>query len=203
MILYLLLVFEKSVSDVFKRLGSTEVIKPDTTTNMKPDSTQINKPKNIFARLGGKDKVSDVSTDNFIKKPCQQTVVMKAISQLPLAPKKLIINSNGAVRTLRQVPMRTMQADKKPISVRDKLTMPTSQRKSVKFSPLVDYKLIESRKTELPVQKTSVANIVMAHMNDKNTEQKSNVKLRLGNKTVNNGGVFSRLGVNGSRHQVL
>lgn len=211
-----------AVTTVFARLGSNEQFHFDS-----PFSSKINKfetvnpegnvSKTVFARLGGKH--SDFSEKNMYEDVDKSFTSALKNPQ----PKKIIIKTNGAVRTLSNLrSVGTMQADMSPVNIRQKLPMSHPQRKTVKFSPHVDCKLIE-KPASLPIQKSASPKInfitrpiqksISTNLNVRPIQgrdvkktaiatinKNNNVKLRLGNvnqvnSNANKVGVFSRLGL--------
>lgn len=203
---------------MFARLGSNEDIQFNSSVFHKTSKFDLMKPeenisKTVFSRLG--DKQSNSSARNTFG---DINASPKFISSLKSSqPKKIIIKTNGAIRTLSKLPSGgTMQADKTPVNIRQKLPVLHPQRKTVKFSPHVDCKLIEKPTANLPVQKPIMPkiNLNMRPVQVRDVKKtaittinKNNIKFRLGNTNqINNNvhkvGVFSRLGIQ-NKHKPL
>lgn len=163
---------------VFARLGSSEPCKPIKPTN--------EKPKQVFSRLGSKDRDQIVPIE---KDALKYEGILKSDS------KKIFTVTS--VNNVRKIAVGTMRADQAPISVKEKLSLKT---KSVKFSNQVQYKEIEpkSLKSVNLVKKfTPVFNKPERRLSMPDN-QTPNVKTRLGMKSEQkltlNKNVFNRLG---------
>ncbi|XP_077296661.1 uncharacterized protein LOC143918592 [Arctopsyche grandis] len=202
-------------TNVFTRLGSSEETgysHPEISVKQQQSSAM---QKNVFARLGGFKGPDIPLTKTIINSNElleQKNVFKEAV------PKKIVIKTNGKVRSLSNVPSSgSMRADKVPLNIKQRLPVSNTQRKSVKFSPHVDFKVIEKRSKNSLIQKSLVPS-VLTHIKTTPTRdvmkisvpsiKNNNVKSRLGNfvpRRSNNMKeirVFDRLGLT-SRHTVL
>lgn len=179
-------------------------MKSDTIITGLKQNINLANSKNVFNRLGDK-KGDAISDDGALK--------YEGILKNTPTPNKIIIERNFHTSAKRVSKSGTMRADEIPISIKDKLPSTLQQRKSVKFSPHIDYKEIEKRpisnvlKEKLP--KINLRTVALSKALQKTVLQrlpvgktkaifKSNIKNRLGrNKIIlkNKSGVFSRLGI--------
>ncbi|KAJ2940712.1 hypothetical protein O0L34_g14822 [Tuta absoluta] len=203
---------------VFARLGNSEPVtglamKPTLTTKATMVTQKVD-TKPVFARLGSK------SNEQVIPVP-RDALKYEGILKSPPTPKKPMVMVTTSKNNVRKIAC-TMRADETPLSVKEKLALPT-KAKSVKFSSTIQYKEIEANQkiaamrpnfpTEQKVVQrpkfTPVFNKPERRLSMPEGAPSSSVKERLGNKKPNNltirnktpnnltitRNVFNRLGV--------
>ncbi|XP_038207994.1 uncharacterized protein C19orf47 homolog [Zerene cesonia] len=164
---------------VFARLGSTNQLES------KPAQKETN--KQVFSRLGSKDKPDAVM-------PIEKDALKyEGILKSPPVVKRSFTVTTTKNNVRKIVVGRTMRADETPISVKEKLAV--SKAKSVKFSNRVEYKEIETSQNQAKPKFTPVFNKPERRLSIPET---NSVKARLGaknDKVTITTNIFKRLGV--------
>ncbi|RVE47812.1 hypothetical protein evm_007567 [Chilo suppressalis] len=179
---------------VFSRLGNSDDIK---VAQQKPTEAAA---KPIYARLGCKpENVANNATIPIQKDALKYEGILKS---------KAVVKKTVTVTTtknnVRRIAVGTMRADEAPVSVKEKLAIPT-KAKSVKFANHVEYKVIEGIKKPPLVQPKVVHKSTPVFNKPERRlsmpEGTNTVKARLGvpSRSANNltitRNVFNRLGV--------
>ncbi|KAG7311030.1 hypothetical protein JYU34_003887 [Plutella xylostella] len=175
---------------VFARLGGSEPARPAPAPAPAP-------ARPIFSRLGAK---SDAPKEPISAPPIPVPKdALKYEGILKSNPVKKVMTVTASKNNIRKIAVGTMRADESPVSVKEKLAVP-SKTKSVKFSNKVEYKEIEKvSKPVQPAKFTPVFNKPERRLSMPDGTVQAGVKARLGTKDANNftitKNVFKRLGV--------